>query len=779
MAGDQNKFQTAMAHAKRFSEQGNWNEAIRAYRFALAEFPNNQAAILGFGQATLSAGQIKLAQKAFQQALKLDPGNHQALTYMADIYEQLGQLEAAAETHLRLGNVFAAQNDLEAAINAWQQAVGLLPDHIEGHRQLAQGLAQQGQNRPAARQWLTLAAVYQRRNDNERAMQQIQHAQDLLGDDPGIMAAIESLQRDAPIHPDKISDTPPTDTADTTDLFDFVEYTDAFAERPVFEEEEDPFAIEEVEAGGTPAGGLIETIEQNALAELANVIFEDDSNADTFAATMSKDEVNMLIVQAIDLQRRDDIAKAVDNYRQVVQAGAGRPALYFNLGLLHKKQGQYDEAAKMLKMSAQDNKYRIGSHFVLGQTYYAANDFESAIRHFVEAVKLIDLKTVSDYRAQTLLERYETLADNYITQGDVKQITNFITTLEKFFTRSTWESKVYEVRQRIAGVADDGSMMSLAEFLETPETEVVITSLAMTSEYVKRNLLMTASEECLRAIQKAPSYLRLHVRLADILLKQGHTDRAITKYLYITKVYQMRNQPQEAVTIYEKILQLAPMDVTVRSKLIDLYISHQNIEQALEQYFILADSYYQLAQVDRALEKYNEALRLATTGSNVEAWKIKILGQIGDIYNQRFNWTRATAAFEELLQLNPHDERVQRQLIDLYFKQEKTDQAVQILDNHIALYQEQDQPAKPLELLKELVSSYPENIVLRQRLAVTYQQNGMKQEAIAEYDTLGEMQLENGLRNQAAQTIQTILALGPDDAEGYRRLLSQIKGGAV
>jgi hypothetical protein len=40
------------------------------------------------------------------------------------------------------------------------------------------------------------------------------------------------------------------------------------------------------------------------------------------------------------------------------------------------------------------------------------------------------------------------------------------------------------------------------------------------------------------------------------------------------------------------------------------------------------------------------------------------------------------------------------------------------------------------------------------------------------------MQLEHGLRDQAIQTIQTILNLKPEDAEGYRRLLAQISGAA-
>jgi hypothetical protein len=69
-------------------------------------------------------------------------------------------------------------------------------------------------------------------------------------------------------------------------------------------------------------------------------------------------------------------------------------------------------------------------------------------------------------------------------------------------------------------------------------------------------------------------------------------------------------------------------------------------------------------------------------------------------------------------------------------------------------------------------------MLLRQRLAVAFAQNNMNREAIAEYDALGEMQMERGLRDQAVQTIQAIINLGPDDVEGYRRLLDQIRGGS-
>jgi tetratricopeptide (TPR) repeat protein len=676
---------------------------------------------------------------------------------MGDLQERMGQLDAAAETYFRAGNISASNNNLDSAIDFWLRATKLVSGHVEAHRNLADGLTQQGKTMRAARQWLTLAAIYQRRNDRDMAMQQIQKAGELVPDDPGIAGAIESLQNDTPIQPDKLGEAPhPPPTPE----FDFLEEVS-------FEDEqfgEDPFAMDEPELARAPTGGLVEAAQKNALAELANLIFEDEGNPNT-----------LLIMQAIDLQSRQDLAQAADNCRQALDAGINRPALFFNLGLLYKELGRFDEAVKMLGQSMQDNQYNISSQFALAETYQAANDLNQALKYFVEVVKSLDLQTVSGDKTHILQQQYEGLADSYIAQGDVKKINDFIAALKGFFAHPEWEKNIYLARRRMENVSENG-IMSLAEYLETPETEVIITAMALTSDYIKRNMIMTASEECLWAIQKAPFYLPLHVRLADILLKQERTDQAISKYLYVAKVFEMRGQSDQVINVYQKILRLAPMDVTVRSKLIDLYISLNNSGQALDQYLVLADSYYQLAQVDRALEKYNEASRLAASVENTDTWRLEILKRMGEIYNQRFDWPRATAAYEELVEINPNDERVQRELVDLYYKQHKTDQAIAKLDSLLAIYQRQD-PLKALDLLKELTPIHPDDMSLRQRLAITYAQNDMNQEAIAEYDALGEMQLEHGLRDQAIHTIQAILNLGPDDPEGYQRLLSKISGG--
>ena len=86
--------------------------------------------------------------------------------------------------------------------------------------------------------------------------------------------------------------------------------------------------------------------------------------------------------------------------------------------------------------------------------------------------------------------------------------------------------------------------------------------------------------------------------------------------------------------------------------------------------------------------------------------------------------------------------------------------------------QGQTQPA--LAHWREAVRLQPQQMSLRARLARAYIDQEMREEAIGELDALGELQLDAGLRDQAATTIRYIISLKPKNVEAYRQLLSRI-----
>jgi len=854
MAGDQNKFRTAMTHAERFSQQGNWQEANRAYRFALAEFPNHEAAIIGFGKSLMNLGSAEQAWRAFQQVLKINPSNTDALGSVAQIQAKMGQPQAGAQTYVKVGTILASRNRFDEAIQAWRTATEMFPQLPDAHRNIAQALAHLGETRPAARQFLAVAALYQQRKQIPQAAQYIEAARNLLPDDPGVQTAIQALQQGQAVLPDMISETEPEpepvwepdpepELESDLDDFDFpslmvpdddtehdviglsgglsllmpdepeeetveigneaenitaeVEEDDPFSEDALAdffddepetviqetpaEDEWDIFGVDDSSAV-TTQGGLLEGAREKALSELANIIFEDDQGGPETSVLpdgrqVSRMEINMMVIQAIDLQTREDYDEAIDRYRQVVQANAGRPALFYNLGLLYKEQQEFKEATKLFRMASPDPDYRLSTMFALGQTYYEDQQPEQALRQFTDVLKEIDLDTIDDDRYDELEEFYENFADELLEDESYKKLANFVASLETFFIKPDWHEKAIEARQRMDRIAED-QVMSLAEFLESPETEVVVTALANTNEYLEKDLPHSASEECLRAIQRAPHYLPLHTRLADILFRLEQTDSAIRTYMTVASVYETRRQTEQALGVYKKILKIAPLDVNVRLKLIDTQLNRGKVDAAMENYLSLADAHYQLAQVEKSLERYNEALELTDRTREPNIWKVKIFNQVGDIYNQRFDWAKATAYFEEAYKVNAQDDYTSRQLIDLYYKQGKTAPAIRVLDTLLKTYYGTD-TGKAVSFLKELVAVNPDDVFLRQRLAISYLKDNRRQEAIGEYDTLAEIQYNTGMKKQAIQTLQTILKLKPENPDGYKQVIEQIRSGEM
>jgi len=758
MAGNRDVYERAMRTAFDHSWDQNWKAAIEAYKQALMEFPQDLAATLGLGGAFLEMGQLKVALKVFERAAQLAPNDPRPLDNLADVQERLGMLTEAAATHTRTGHLYANQGKLEEAVEAWTRASRLAPDQVEAYLPLVQTLEQLDRPEQAAVEYASLAAIVQRQGDEDLA---IEYCQEALRLDPGnrkaqaILATIEKARE-----------------AQVTDL-QFWEEAEAEPRRPE-PAEEDLFSFEslaaeaEAEVGGH---NPMEQAQRRALQELADMLFEAGSDEGPDMATVTT------IGHAIDLQTRGLLDDAIESYRQLLKGGLTSTAIFFNLGTLYYEQKRYDEAVEAFRRAMRDEDYALGAHYALGLTYRAAGKMDRSLEHFIEAVKTVDLQTVHPNQIGDLTAIYQRLTDGYITKSDTEQANTFTETLLQFFSERDWEQKARQARRRMDSLSEDGGLMTLAEYLETPQKGVAITTMALTEEYIRRNMLLTAAEECFRAIEKAPDYLPLHVRLADIFLKQEHTEEAITKYLTVADVYQMRGEPQHAINLYHRILRLAPMDVKVRSKLIELLVKRGEADQALEQYLILADVYYQLAQVDRALEKYHEALRLTPSSTNETAWKVDILHRMGDIYNQRVEWAQATKAYEAIVAATPDDERAQLALVDLYYKQGQKEKALQSLDRLLDLYQRAGKTQKVLDVLREAVQTRPEEMPLRARLAAAFAQQGLTKQAIAEYDALGEMQLEAGLREEAAQTIQTIISLGPDDVDGYRRLYSQIKGG--
>jgi tetratricopeptide (TPR) repeat protein len=749
LSGDRKKYERAIREGLDFAWESKWDQAIEAYKKALVEISDDPDVYNHLGLAYFEQERFEPALEAYRQASLLAPDDPAPLARTAEVHERLGQRHAAADALFSMAEIHQRRRDWSQAIKALQRTTQLRPEHVPAYLTLAGIFAQLDQPQRAVKEYLTLARVLQRQGHVDKALDQCRQALELDPRNAEAHALAEALRQGGPLG--ELGTAPPP-----------------------------------ADEGGSP----VDLARDKALEELAGIPFEDTPvgppadisaiKADAAVAeapakpTLSRPQIDALVAQAIDFQTRGLIDEAITCYSRVIDAGVDRPAAHFNLGLLYQQRLRFEPAISEFRKAKGNPQYALGSHFALGECFKALGRVDEALEHFVQVLKIVDLGTVKREQADDLINLYDALADSYIAKGDRKKALTFTNSLVDFLSSKGWEDKAHEARRRLDDMSDEGVTMSLAEILAAPSADTMLAAMSLSQEYVKRGALTAATEVCYQAIESAPTYLPVHLRLAEIFAQDGRVEDALTKYQLVADLYLVREETRQAIGVYRRMLRLVPMDVVVRSRLIDLLTSSGEIDQALEQYLSLSDAYYQLAQVNRALEKYAEALRLTPRASNEQEWRTRLLRKMADVQMRRANWREAEDLYRQLVALAPSDERARLHLIDLNYKLGRSKQADVETVAMIEFFGSRGEGERALALLQEAVRLQPQQMALRARLARLYIDAGMREEAIHELDTLGELQLDAGLREQATATVRVIISLKPKNVEAYRQLLAQI-----
>ncbi len=772
MPGYRQVFEQAMKRGQAYARSQAWEKATVEFQRALAEFPDDQNALAAAATALINLNRLPDALIVVQHAWEVKPDDTTLLGRLADLQERTNDMAAAAKSCAALGELYSQQGSLDKAVDSWAHASQLVPDSIELHQKLAEVYQKQGQPKLAVGELLVLSRLLREKGELDQAARLCANA---LALDPRntdglkLMGVIRVERGTATLPP--LPEPPvPAPSAPAPAL-----PGPAARVGPEWGELE-----AEPDKGKEGPGSPVELAAQRALADLAESIFEERpavgsrSDARGTAAHLTKADLDALIGQAIDLQTRGQSQQAIAAYQRIL-ATVELPAAHFNLGLLYEQELRFDEAIEQFQHSMEEPEYALGSHFALGECCRARGQVDTALAHFIEVLKLVDLATVKREQADDLIALYENLADSFAAKDDREQAVQFTNSLVEFLSSKGWEDKVTEARQRLNTLTDDGApLISLAEILTLPNAEAVLQSLALMNEYAKRNKTYAALEEAYNAIGFAPDYLPMHRRIGDMLWESDHQDEAIAKYLIIADTYQIRADTRHAVAIYHHILNLTPMDVTTRFKLIDLYIQYGEMDKVIEQYMALADTYYQLAQLDKTREKYQEAMKYVPRTKESQRWAQQILYKMGDIDMQRIDWRSAIQDFEHIKAIAPGDDKARLTLVELRFRTGDSVRAIKELDELLMQYSTTGRTLKIIPVLEDQANNRPNEMGLRMRLARAYLGAGQTAQAIQQLDALGDLQLQAGLYKEAAATIRGIIGLNPPNVAQYRQILAQI-----
>lgn len=132
-------------------------------------------------EEAIESGDIQGAIDAFGEVLKLDPDNIGVYSKLADLLVSKGKTAEAIQQFAVMGAAYLKNRLYKKAQEAFQKIVELDPQQVEARVNLAQIYIKQGSESDAKKEYLTVAEIYLKQDDLDKAYQYAHKSVELKG----------------------------------------------------------------------------------------------------------------------------------------------------------------------------------------------------------------------------------------------------------------------------------------------------------------------------------------------------------------------------------------------------------------------------------------------------------------------------------------------------------------------------------------------------------------------------------------------------------------------
>ncbi|HSB65578.1 MAG TPA: tetratricopeptide repeat protein [Anaerolineales bacterium] len=770
MSGDQQAFQYAMNQGHSAAWDQEWENAVTFYRMAMAEFPDNYNALTSLALALYELQKYPEAGEFYQKAALISPNDPMPFEKVAEIIERSGDISKATKAYMDVADVYARNKDVDKAVRTWTHVLALNPEYMAAHTRLALVYERLGNTTQAMGEYIAIASLLQGMGNVSRAIQTMKHALDVVPNSKEASLTLSLLQSGKPL-------PRPSRPRGVTG--------------PLSLTQAGQRGRSQSENGTRSRYDPIQEAKQKALSMLAEVLFEQEEAQEPQArkgmATILKGtgELEPSIVDqskiiqhlslAIDLQSHGQEKEAITELEQAMQAGLENSAAYYVLGFMQSKNEQPDNAVNNLRKATQHEFFGMGARLLLGLTLYKMNKIRDAAVEYIKALRIADAECISADLSEELSQLYEPLIEAFDQQLDEKLLKRICENISKLLIRPDWKDQIQKARQQLPPQPSGSGPMPLAEMLTESTSSQLVESLSKVNQLAKSEKLLTAMEEAYYALKFAPTYLPLHVCIADLLLQEGRIEDAVEKYSIIARSYNVRGEVNRAISLLKRVTELNPIDNTARNNLIELLIARGRITDAIQEYIKLAESYYNHADLPMARKTYGLAYRFAQQSNADRDARVKLLLRMADIETQSLELRNAIRVFEQIRGLDPDNTKARDMLFDLNMRLGQSNPALAELDNFLNHLISSHRTTDALEYLNNKIHENQTLPGLYRRLAEIYRLLGRKEEAIAQLETSKELSIQAGNIKGAIESLQIILALNPYNTNVYQRMLVELE----
>ena len=771
MAGNPKTFQKVMEQGHSAAWDKQWDRAAGFYRMALDENPDNPLALNSLGMALVEMNLYNEALVYYLHAATITPEDPLPVERIGWINEKQGKTQDAMKAYLQAAELHLKGRDVDKAIETWKKVCTFQPDNLQARTRMALIFDRTGKKTEAVREYLIVAGWLQKNGDIAKALQIVEYCLQIVPGGNEARQALGMLRSNQPL---------PKPT------------------RPVLGTA--PLAPKEVPKLESPTRPELKSVDpileakQLALSQLAELLFnlEDEPPTPpegsvsrrgigslTSGAGRStnieadRTRINLHLGQAIELEMQGADVQAADDLERAVDLGLNHPAANYNLGYLFFRRDSH-KALRYLQKSVRQPEFAMASFLVQGQVYLEENQLPEAVTAFLQALCLGDTTTVPPDEADELRQLYEPIINAQSQNKNQAMLKNMCETIAKQLLQADWRRYLMNARQQLPAQPEGNPPVPLVEMLLEVGSGQVVEALAHIRELAAHNKVASASEEIYYALQFAPTYLPLHVQLGDLMIQEGRTQDAVEKFMLVSELYYLRGEPGQAVRLLKRVIKMAPMDLTVRSRLIEILTAQNQIDDAIQQYIELADIYYRLTELNMARQTYAAALRLVQKSRNYRKWAVQILYKVADIDLQRLDLRQALRIFEQIRTLEPEDIDARINLVTLNYRLGQDSAGMAEVEGFATLLENSGKRSKAIDFLNAVVAEQPEHQELRKRLADAYVRDGQVIAAVEQLDLIADARLNADDHDGAIAILEMIVNLNPPNVDEYRRVLEKM-----
>ncbi|MGK0220099.1 MAG: tetratricopeptide (TPR) repeat protein, partial [Planctomycetota bacterium] len=388
------------------------------------------------------------------------------------------------------------------------------------------------------------------------------------------------------------------------------------------------------------------------------------------------------------LKRTEDTDGVIAEYQRILAEQPEELDLYMDLGRVLASEGRFDAAKRQWNRTLEKRLTDPGLCIRLATFYALYDQIDDAVGMYEKAIAL----------EPSELRHYGDLSSLLTVRGRLDDVP---AVLERAASAAAGSApRLEELAGLWAQFGDHGRAREAVEAaLEldagNPKLLGRLADLLIREGNVERasdvlhQVVNNAKEAGLRtsAVDRLVRLYRQSDRLEELALREqadvdaGSTERA--PYLVLAKMYVSRRDPDQAIRLYERLLEIDADQEDPRRALARLYEERGDQQLALDQYAALierqpqarrrylkevAKIHLNLLNQDEAFACYDEILGSAP--DNPAAFK-----EVADAYKRLGLWDKVIECMQQAVRLKPDDGRLRMDLADAYRQRGEWDKA--------------------------------------------------------------------------------------------------------